>query len=279
MAITAQMVRELRERSGAGMMECKKALEAAGGDREGAFDYLRKAGLKTAARKSSREMAEGAVAVRIADDRRAGAMLALTTETDFVVRSENVVRLLGELVEHALSQRPGDAGEMLAQPWSSGGTVEEAIKEIVARTGENMQLARVHVLENPAGRVGSYLHHDGKAGALLSVSTAAEEEKADVFIKSLGMHAVALKPTVLNREEIAPAVLERETGIYRAEVEKKPENIQEKIIQGKLEKFYAGTVLVEQPWVMDDKKTVQKALQEELGPDSRIEAFHLLQIG
>lgn len=279
MAITAALVRELREKSGAGMMECKKALEATSGDIEQAFDHLRKAGLKSAAKKAGREMAEGIVDAKISEDGGSGAMVALTTETDFVIKSEHVVDLMGKLVSHAVSNAPADAEAMLGQSWADGGTVDDAVKSVIGKAGENMSVAKAAHLQNGAGKVGAYVHHNGRVGVLASITTGADAEKANAFLKTLGMHVAALKPVCLNRDEVPADAVERETAIFRAEVENKPAEIQDKIISGKLEKFYSGIVLNEQPWVMDDKKSVEKALKDELGADSKIEAYHLFQIG
>jgi len=278
MAITAQMVRELRERSGAGMMECKKALEATSGNLEEAFDHLRKAGLKAADKKAGREMAEGRVHAALADDGKSGGLIALTTETDFVVKSDDVVALIEGLAAHALEHQPSSADEMLAQPYGDA-TVEEAVKAVSGKAGENMQLAGAVGYANPEGRVGAYVHHNFRVGVLVSLSTDAAADKADAFIKTLGMHVAAIKPQVLTREEVDPEVLAREKAIYLEEVQSKPENIQEKIVTGKLEKFYEGIVLLEQPWVMDDKISVQKALEQELGANSKIAAFAQFRIG
>lgn len=277
MAITAQMVRQLRERSGAGMMECKKALTETAGDLEAAFDYLRKAGLKAADKKAGREMSEGCVQALV--EGSAGAMVALTTETDFVVKSDHVQGLVSALCRHVLAQRPASVEECLGQAWSDGGTVDEAIKAVIGKAGENMSLADVAWFENPAGRVGAYVHHNGRVGVLISLTTSADAAKADEFLKHAGMHVAAIKPQVLRREDVDPATVERETAIYRAEVESKPAEIQDKIIRGKLDRFFRDVVLLEQPWVLDDKVSVQKALETELGAGSRIEGFAQFRIG
>jgi len=279
MAVTAQLVRELRERSGAGMMECKKALEATGGDLEQAFDHLRKAGLKAADKKAGREMAEGRVFALVTEDGNRGALVALTTETDFVVKSEDVSHLLDSLAAHVLEHRPAGVAECLAQPWGAGGTVDEAVKSLSGKAGENMSLGGVAWFENLAGRVGAYVHHNWRVGVLISVTTSADAEKVDAFLKVLGMHVAAIKPAVLSRDDVDPEVLAREKAIYLEEVQGKPENIQEKIVQGKLEKYFQQVALIEQPWVKDDKLSVQKALEAELGADSKIEAFAQFRIG
>ena len=279
MAITAEMVRELRERSGAGMMECKKALEATRGDLEQAFDHLRKAGLKAADKKAGREMAEGRVHALLTDDHKAGALVALTTETDFVVKSDAVGELLQGLCEHVLEHRPKDAAECLAQPWAGGGTVEEAVKSVSGKAGENMQLMGVAYFANRDGQVGAYVHHNGRVGVLASIATEATPEKAEEFLRTLGMHVAAIRPSVLERAELDPAVVEREKAIYLEEVKGRPVEMQGKIVAGKLEKYYASVALVEQPWVKDDKLSVQKALEAELGRGSRIVAFAQFRIG
>ncbi len=270
MEITAAMVRELREKSGAGMMDCKKALAETGGDLEQAFDHLRKAGLKSAEKKASREMEEGRVHSETTGS--LGAMVEVTCETDFVARTPDFDTFVADLVGHAMEHRPADAGELLSQTWKGGGTVQDSIKQVVGKLGENISVSRVVTYENTAGRVASYIHHNDKVGVLVSVATDKGEE-AEAILKDLCFHIAFHNPECLAREELDANLIEREKGIFQAEVADKPENIREKIVAGKLEKFYAERVLPEQRWVRDDKLTVQKALEQALGSGTRIEAF------
>lgn len=280
--ITPDMVRRLRERTGAGLMECKKALAESNGDEEGAIDFLRKAGLKTAEKKSSREMGEGRIATWIAPKSRIGSLVALTCETDFVANTEDFNGLLDALVHAVADKNPANADALLLEKHAaSGATLGEAIKLFVGKLGENTQVARLQRYENMQGRVGTYVHHDKKKAALVSVTTAADEDKAATFLKELSMHVVSKVPAplALTREEIPSAEVERERAIYLDEVKDKPADMQEKIVRGKLEKFYADVILPEQKWVFDDTKTVQKVLEERLGAGSKIVGFTHVRIG
>ncbi len=280
--ITPDMVRRLRERTGAGLMECKKALAETSGDEEGAVDWLRKQGLKTAEKKSSREMGEGRVQAWIAPKSRVGALAALTCETDFVANTDDFNALLDSLVHAVADANPATAEALLQLPTKGGGTtLGEAIKLFAGKLGENTQVARFVRYENMQGRVGCYVHHDRKKAAIVSVTTGAEEDKAAVFLKELCMHIVSKVPTPvsLRREDIPAEETERERAIYLDEVKGKPADMQEKIVRGKLEKFYSEVILPEQKWVFDDTKTVQKIVEERLGAGARIEAFTHVRIG
>lgn len=280
MEITSDMVRALRERTGAGLMECKRALAASQGDLEGAVDFLRKAGLKTAEKKAERETGEGRVRVHVGPKSRVGSMVALTCETDFVAKTADFEGLLGDLCAHVAEKSPASVEALLDQPFRDGkATVGETLKLLVGKIGENMRLARIVRLENMQGRVGSYIHHDGKKGAIVSVTTSAEEAVATEALKELAMHIVVFNPTAAKREQVPADLVERERAIYLEEVKSKPPEMQEKIVSGKLEKFYADSVLPEQKWMKDDTKTVKKIVEEKLGPGSRIEAFARFQIG
>lgn len=286
MTVTASMVRELRESTGAAMMDCKKALEATGGDMQAAVDHLRKAGMKSAAKKADRETAEGRVFDALNDDRTRGHMLAVACETDFLSKGDGFVGFVKEFQEHVAKEDPtgleGGERPLFVQNWQgSGATVRERIQEAIGSLKENIQVTSLVRFENPAGRVGTYIHHDYKKGAIVSVTTEADPAKADEVLKSLCQHVVVFQPGALRREDVAPEDVEREKAVIREsdEVKKKPEEFRDKIVEGKLGKFFAGTCLEEQPWIHDDKSSVAKAIEKELGKGSRIEAFQLVHIG
>jgi elongation factor Ts len=261
-------------------MECKRALGAAQGDLEAAVDFLRKSGLKTAEKKAERETGEGRVRVHVGPKSRVGAMVALTCETDFVAATPEFDALLSDLAAHVAEKNPASVEALLEQPFRDGKvTVGETLKLLIGKIGENMRLARIVRLENMKGRVGSYIHHDGKKGAIVSVTTPAEEAVAAEALKELAMHVVVFNPTAARRDQVQSEQVERERAIYLEEVKSKPPEMQEKIISGKLEKFYADQVLPEQKWMKDETKTVQKIVEEKLGAGSRVEAFARFQIG
>ncbi|MBL8862235.1 MAG: translation elongation factor Ts [Planctomycetes bacterium] len=280
--ITSDMVRRLRERTGAGLMECKKALAEAAGDEEAAIDWLRKQGLKTAEKKSAREMGEGRIATWIAPKSRIGALVALTCETDFVANTADFNDLLGALVHSVADRNPASTEALLdLQHPQTGVSLGESIKLFVGKLGENTQVARMQRYENMQGRVGTYVHHDKKKAALVSVTTGADEDVAAPFLKELCMHIVSKVPAPLSisREEIPAAEVERERAIYVEEVKGKPAEMVEKIVKGKLDKFFADVVLPEQKWVFDDSKTVAKVVEERLGAGSKIAGFTHVRIG
>jgi elongation factor Ts len=280
--ITPDMVRRLRERTGAGLMECKKALAEAGGDEESAIDWLRKNGLKTAEKKSSREMGEGRIQAWIAPKSRVGVLAALTCETDFVANTADFEALLGAVVQAVAEKDPKTVEALLELADPRGGAqLGESIQLFVGKLGENTRVARFQRYENMQGRVGCYVHHDKKKAALVSVETKAEESVAQPFLKELSMHVVSKvpAPVALSRDDVPAGEVERERAIFLEEVKDKPADMQEKIVKSKLSKFFSEVVLPEQKWVFDETKTVQKALEERLGAGSRIVAFTHVRIG
>jgi len=277
--ISASMVRDLREKSGAGMMECKKALEATGGDMEKAFDELRKSGLKTAAKKAGRETGEGRVVAKSGADGRSGAMVALACETDFVAKTPDFEGYLDRLAQHVLERAPQSVEALLAQPWAGGGTVQESLQALIGRLGENILIAQVAAYRNDAGQVAAYVHHDQKKGALVDVTTPASRAASEGPLKDLCMHIVVFNPDALGRDSIPADLVEREKAIIREGLAGKPAEVQDKILAGRLEKFYAERVITEQPWIKDDKTTVAKALTAALGAGTALRAFARFQVG
>jgi elongation factor Ts len=277
--ITASMVRELRDKSGAAMMDCKKALEATGGNMADAFDELRKRGLKSAAKKEGRATAQGRLAAHVSEDGRKGAMVALACETDFVANTDDFNAFLKGLAAHAFEHAPQDAATMLAQPWAKGGTVHDALQLLIGKLGENMQVADVAVFSASDGQVGTYIHHDKMKGAIVHVTTSADRAKAEATVKALGMQVVVFNPTALDSSEMDPSLVARERDIAREGLAGKPAEIQEKIIAGRLDKFFAENTLVGQAWIHDDKTTVAKAVVAQLGAGSKVKAFRRFQLG
>ena len=257
-------------------MECKNALTASEGDLEAALDELRKSGLKTAAKKAGRATSEGRVFSKVADDLRSGALVAISCETDFVAATPEFEGFLNDLSDHVIEHKPGNLDECMTQTWKGEGTVADALKQLVGRLGENIQIANVAYYGNASGGVGAYVHHDNRKGALVNVTC--PTPNADTF-KELCMHAVVFNPPYTNREQIDEKDVEREREIIRAGLAGKPPEIQEKIMVGRIEKFYGETVITEQPWIKDDKVIVQKALDAALGGSSKLEAFARFEIG
>lgn len=279
MTISASQVRELRDQTGAGMMDCKEALKETEGDFESAVDFLRKKGMKSAEKKASRATSEGRVYVTTDEGGKAANLVSVNCETDFVARTPNFEALLESLCEHVARENPVDAEAMLDQAWAEGGTVADAVKGTIGKLGENILLAGAGRLECASGWVGSYIHHNQKVGVIVALETSKAEDEAAEIIKQVCMHCAVHNPAGLSRDEIAAETVERERAIYMDEVKDKPENIQEKIVEGKLDKFFAGICLNEQPWVMDDKSTTGGAIKAALGDDAHIVSFLRFQIG
>jgi elongation factor Ts len=286
MEITSQMVRELRDRTGAGMMECKKALDVAKGDMRGAEDHLRKQGLKAATKKAERTTAEGRVfAVKSKDGRRAH-MVGVACETDFLAKSEKFGAFVARLERHVADLDPTGIEDgprpLLSQRMEGEGPpVREALQEAAGNFGENTRITHCVRLENPRGLIGTYVHHDGKQGAIVSLTTSAQLAQAADALKSLCQHIVVFRPQYANRTDVPPSEVEREREVIMAaeDMRTKPEGVREKMAVGRLNSFFALQVLAEQPWIHDDKQSVQKALEKALGAGTKLESFQRVHLG
>ena len=264
MAISAGQVKELRERTGAGMMDCKKALEETGGDMEAAIDLLRSRGTAKAAKRAGKEATEGAIGLHVTEGGSLGALVEVACETDFVARTDDFQGLASALAEHVATQATdlngGAEGETLLDQKFQGGdrTVGEQITEVSAKTGERILLRRVARFEAADGSVAGYVHLTGKIGVLVELGGSADAETA----RDVAMHVAATRPLAVSAEEIPADVVERERAVYLEQVrnEGKPENIQEKIVDGKVKKFYKENTLLEQPFVKDPDRTVKALL-------------------
>ena len=286
MEITSKMVRDLRDATGAGMMDCKKALDATKGDMREAEDYLRKQGLKKAEKKAERATAEGRVFAVVADDSRRAHMVGLACETDFLASSEKFLAFARQLENHVRELDPTglEDGErpMLDQRLEGEGPpVREALQSAIGSFGENVRLTHVVRLENKQGLVGTYVHHDNKQGAIVSLTTGAAASKAADVLKGLCQHIVVCRPTYANRTDVpaSEGVRERAVILAAEDMRSKPEQVREKMLVGRLNSFYAGCVLAEQPWIHDDKQSVQKALEAALGGGTRIESYRRVHLG
>lgn len=269
-AVTAALVKELRERTGLGMMECKKALVEADGDIERAIDDLRKSGQAKAAKKAGRVAAEGTVAVALSADGKSGALVEINSETDFVARDDNFLGFAAKVAEAVLAAGEADIARVAELPVEDG-TVESAREALVQKIGENIQVRRAAVLQS-SGRVGAYVH-GGRIGVLVDLTGGDEELGKDV-----AMHVAAVAPSVVRPEELPEAELEREKDIIRAQPDMagKPTEIVEKMVAGRVQKFLKDVSLVEQPFVKDPNVTVGK-LNKDAGAD--VVAFVRLVVG
>lgn len=257
MAITTALIKELRERTGAGMLDCKKALEENGGDIEKAIDWLREKGIAKAAKKSGRVAAEGLVFAAVSADRKKGAILEFNSETDFVAKNDEFKTFGEKLVQLSLEHDLTSEDELKAFELE-GKKVEDNLTELIAKIGENMNIRRLKLVSTD-GFVETYIHLGGKIGVLLNVSGEATPENVEKA-KGVAMHVAAMDPKYLNSEQVTADDLEREKEIARHQLQQegKPENIIEKILEGKMRKFYEENCLVNQKYVRDDSVTIEK---------------------
>jgi elongation factor Ts len=249
--ITPNLVRDLRERSGAGMMDAKKALEENGGDLEQAMDWLRQKGMAKAAKKSGRAAAEGIVMAL--SNGEFGVMLEVNAETDFASRNEAFSGFVKKAAELALAAKAGSVEAIGALPYGNGKTIAEELTNLIATVGENMQLRRAASLEAKGGTVGAYVHMGGKIGVLTATSQPVGE-----VARQVAMHVAATNPASLNRESIDQDLLAREKAVYEAQAAEsgKPAPVIEKMVQGRVAKFLEEVCLVEQGFVMDPDRKV-----------------------
>jgi elongation factor Ts len=286
MTVTAALIKDLREKSGAGMLDCKKALEETQGNVEDAIDWLRKKGLAAAAKKSGRVAAEGLVAVSVAGTK--GVVVELNAETDFVARNEDFQALVANVASVALAQG-ADVEVIKAATYTTGGTVAEAITAAISTIGENMNLRRAAQVSVSEGLVVSYIHNAtkagmGKIGVLVGLQSAAPAEKLETLGKQLAMHIAAAKPEALNRSGVDASRLEREREvlIQQSIASGKSPEIAEKMVEGRIRKFYEEVVLLEQLFVMDGKTPVQDvvaAAAKEAGAAIEVTGYSLFILG
>lgn len=261
--ITAAMVKELRERTGAGMMECKKALDEAKGNIDDAIDVLRKRGIASAAKKASRSAKQGSITVVLSADRSSGAILEFNCESDFVARTEDFQTMVQELTTQVLESPAGTLrSEFLEQPYRGdpSQTVSQIIAAKIGKIGENMQVARFEKVEG--GLLGSYIHPGAQLGVLVQMTGASaatgSNEEIQELLRDVAMQVAAADPQFARRDEVTPAVLDRERAIQkdRARQEGKPEAIIDKMIEGRMSKFFEEFCLLEQPFIKDNALTV-----------------------
>ncbi|WP_422445362.1 MULTISPECIES: translation elongation factor Ts [unclassified Endozoicomonas] len=264
-AISAALVKELRERTGLGMMECKKALVEAQGDIEVAIEEMRKSGQAKAAKKAGRIAAEGIVAVKVADDASFGVLVEVNSETDFVARDDNFLNFVQQVVGAAFARKEADVNALME------GELEEARQALVQKIGENIGVRRIAIVEG--GVIGSYVHGNNRIAVLTRLEGGDTELARDI-----AMHVAAVNPQVVNKEDMPAELVEKEKEIFQAQAEQsgKPANIIEKMIEGRISKFLAESSLVEQPFVKDPDTTVG-ALAKKAG--ATVASFVRFEVG
>ncbi len=272
MAITAALVKELRERTGAGMMECKKALVETNGDIETAIDNMRKSGAAKAAKKAGRIAAEGIIVAKASDDGKLAAIVEVNSETDFVARDENFVAFSNAVVEAALSNKVSDVEALKETTLASGETIETARTNLIAKIGENIGVRRVQLVEANDGALASYIH-GGRIGVVAALKGGNTE-----LAKDVAMHAAATNPQFIREEDISEDVYNREKEIFVAQATEsgKPAEIVEKMIVGRMRKFAAEICLLGQPFIKDTSMNVGTLVKN---ADAEVVSMVRLEVG
>ncbi len=287
--ITVELIKTLRDKTNAGMMDCKAALKEADGDLDAAETVLRKKGVAAADKKASRATSEGAVAARINDDAKTGVLVEVNCETDFVAKNDKFRAFVESILDHIVNSDKTDSlEELLKQPYAGEAeTLDLHIKEQVGALGENMALSRFARFDlDGSGVVGQYIHMQGKVGVLIEVNTSSPElasnEAFRDLVKDITLHIAAASPICISRDEVPQATIDKEREIYADQVKGKPENIIEKILGGKLDKFFSTVCLMEQGFIKDTDQSIGdllKAKGAELGGEIKVSRFVRFAIG
>jgi len=292
--ITAKDVQELRQRTGAGMMDCKKALEETGGDVHKAVEYLRKKGIAKAEKRADRAASEGRIVALVSDDAKTAALVEINSETDFVARNEEFGALAQDVATQVFGAAAFDGivtvateGEVMKQPWhkDASKTVADAVKEASGKTGENVVVRR-YARFKTEGVIGSYVHHNGRVAVIVDIAGGTGPAVQNVA-KSVAEHIAAGVPKVplgVNREEVPSDIVERERRIYeeQARTAGKPDAMIAKIVDGQVNKFFSENTLLDQPWVRDDSKTIRQLVADaskESGSTLTVRRFARFQMG
>ena len=264
-AVTSAMVKELRERTSAGMMDCKKALVASDGDMDKAIEWLREKGLSQAAKKASRIAAEGVVAQYTNEDATVGVIVEVNCETDFVAKTDNFLNFANNVAKHIAKENPADVDALLAQKFvdDESKTIADLVSEATVAIGEKISIRRFARYET-TGEVSTYIHMLGKVGVLVEVATDKKCDEVKAFAHDLALQIAAAKPEAVRREEVDASKLEKEKEILRAQAlnEGKPEKIVERMVEGRIEKYYKEVCLLDQAFVKDGDKAIKGLMGE-----------------
>ena len=285
--ISAAMVMKLRKMTGQGMMDCKRALQEANGNIEQATDILRKKGLATLAKRAERETSEGLVVCKSSADGKTAAIATLCCETDFVAKNDDFVAMAQTLADYAQACSAEKGTENILETTVDGKKFSDILTETVSRTGEKTQVGDYakYKLDGP-GLIGTYIHFNEKVGTMVQIETSDESTAAADVLKQtasdIAMHITATKPLALDKDQIVPETIEREKAIFAEQVKNKPANIIEKIIEGKMRKFFTENCLLDQPFVKDDSKSVAQVLADaakQAGGEAKIKRFVRFEVG
>ena len=276
MAVTSEMVKQLRDKTGAGMMDCKKALEESNGNMETAIEVLRKKGAATAAKRADKTANEGIIVAKLSPDAKRGILVEINCETDFVARGEDFTSFAQSVAQIVFEKSPKTVEELLALPHPDEKSVADALAALTGKVGEKTEIRRIVELNASAGFLEQYIHMGAKLGVLVELGT--EFNPANkTLARDIAMQVAAMSPLVVSRENVDKAMIEKELEIYRTQAknEGKPEQIAEKIANGRLEKYYQEVVLLEQSFIKD----AGKAVKDLLLPNVTVKQFKRFQLG
>ena len=276
--ITAKLVKELRERTGSGMMDCKKALTETNGDIEKAVEFLREKGLAAAAKKAGRVAAEGQVVTFTAEDGKTATIVEVNCETDFVADNEQFTSFAAKIAEIAAGSNASNVEELEAEKFEGDKTVKEALTELIAPLGENMTIRRFEKVSVDNGVVKTYIHGGGRIGVVVKLECETESPVVEEVAKELCMQVAAASPLFLSKDDVDQEALEKEKEIYRVQAlnEGKPEKIVDKMVMGRIQKYFKEVCLLEQLWVKDGDKSITKFVEEkakEVGSPITVKSF------
>lgn len=276
--ISAKVVKELREMTGAGMMECKKALTKTDGDIEKAIEFLREKGLASAAKKAGRVAAEGLVKTYVTEDGKNASIVEVNCETDFVALNEQFVQFTENLAKFVITSSATTVEELLAEKFDGEKTVQETLTNLIATLGENMTVRRFKKFSVEKGAIQGYVHGGGRIGVIVEAVCDTESPVVTEVAKELCMQVAAANPLFLSEADVDQQSIEKEKEIYRVQAlnEGKPEKIVEKMVEGRIKKYYKEVCLLDQPWVKDGDKSISKLVAEkskEVGSEITIKSF------
>ena len=280
MAITAAQVNDLRQRTGAGMMDCKRALEEANGDIQKAIELLRKKGASVAAKRAEKSANEGLVVTKVSDDKKFGTILEINCETDFVAKSEDFVNLAKFVIDAVYNNKPKNVEELL-----KNSNVQDKLNEVLGKVGEKIEVSRFDIIDAKNGLLVDYIHMGSKLGVLIKFEDVKSgNDELYLIGKDMAMQVAAMNPISVKREDVSKETVDKEIEIYKelAKKEGKPEQMLEKIAMGRLNKFYQENVLLEQAFIKDNSKTVGDLLKEfntRHGSNARVDRFDRFHLG
>lgn len=277
MAVTSEQVKLLRGKTGAGMMDCKRALEESGGDFEKAIEYLRKKGAATARKRADKMTKEGVIVTRVSADGKLGVVVEINCETDFVARGADFVSFANTVAETIEKHRPSNIHQVLDLSTQNGKKLSDLLNELLTKIGEKIEVRRFTVFDSPDGLIGAYTHMGSKIGVLVELAGMSRSNDGAVISRDIAMQIAAMNPQYIKHEEVSKDIVDREMEIYRTQArnEGKPEQVIDRIATGKLEKFFQEVCLLEQTFIKDPAKTVK----ELLGNNFTIRRFQRYHLG